>query len=490
MNGAMKRLLILLAAVLCGGVAFAQDYKVGNVEMSSADGLFTLSMDLDLSVVSPSRNATVSLVPVLTHGEKSCELRPVGILSRGQFYQLAREKRMANPLEQYQYLDKEKPGRVEYTDTVPYEEWMDGASVRIDTRVTGCCGKALFSETGGDLLTYLEPEPEPIAFEPKYIYVKPEAEAVVKERSISGEAYVTFKVGASQVLPDYQDNAAELAKIRSTVESVSGDEDIVITAMTLTGFSSPDGKYKKNAELSQKRTDAIKAYVSKLYNLPKGVCRSESVAENWEGLRAAVVDDTQLEHKDEILALIDSELEPDVKEAKIKAFKKDYAYLAENVFPLLRRTNYKVDYTVRHYTTAEEIRRVMKVRPQNLSIDEFFFLSKEYEPGTDAFNEVFDVMARVYPDDPVANVNAASAAMTVGNLSAAERYLTKAGDSPAASYTRGILEGLRGNYSAAAGLLDAARAGGVPEAAGVLDNVRAILDQQAYIAAKRERQQR
>ena len=212
------------------------------------------------------------------------------------------------------------------------------------------------------------------------------------------------------------------------------------------------------------------------------------MAENWDGLRALVVDDTQLEHKDEILTLIDSELDPDVKEAKIKAFKKDYAYMAENLFPLLRRTNYKVDYTVRSYTSTDEIRRVMETRPWNLSVNEFFFLSKEYEPGTAEFNEVFAVMASVYPNDPVANVNAANAAMSVGDIAAAERYLSKAGDGAAASYTRGVLEALRGNYSAAAGLLDAARAGGVPEASSALDNVRAILDQQAFIAAKRARQ--
>ncbi len=489
----MKKTFMLLAAValLSVGTALAQSdarYQVSQVKMNSGDGLFTLSMDLDLSVIEPDQDAVVTLVPVLSHGDRSCELRPVGIFSRNQFYQLAREKRTDKPLGPFQFQLKDKPARISYTDTIPYEEWMDGAQVRIDTRVTGCCGKAILTQPGAALQTYLEPEPDPIPFTPNFLYVKPDAEVVVKERSISGEAFVTFKVGGSQVLPDYQDNAAELAKIRATVESVHGDEDIVIKSMTLTGFSSPDGKYKKNAELSQKRTDAIRNYVNKLYNLPKGVLRSESVAENWDGLRALVADDTQLEHRAEILDIIDSALEPDAKEAKLKAFKKDYAYLAESLFPLLRRTNYTVDYTVRSYTSADEIRRVMKNRPQNLSINEFFFLSKEYKPGTADFNEVFAVMARVYPDDPVANVNAASAAMSVGDLAAAERYLRKAGDGAAASYTRGVLEALRGNFSAAAGLFDKARQGGVAEAPDALANVQAILDQQAFIAAKRARQ--
>ena len=484
-----KILLMAAAALFLAGTAFAQEeYKVGNVEMSSGNGLFTLSMDLDLSDIVPDRNTVATLVPVLSHGDQSCELRPVGIFGRGQFYQLAREKRQADPLEQYQFRSSKNPGKLAYTDTIPYEEWMDGATVRIDTRLTGCCGKLIDSGTGYDLLKYLEPDPEPIVFEPEYIYVKPEAETVVKERSVSGEAYVTFKAGASQVLTDYQDNASELAKIRSTVESVHSDEDIIITAMTLTGYSSPEGKYKKNADLSQKRTDAIRTYLSKLYNLPKGICKSESVAENWDGLRAAVVNDTELEHKDEILGIIDADIDPDAKETKLKAYKKDYQHLLNDVFPMLRRTDYKVDYTVRSYTSADEIRQVMKTRPQNLSINEFFFLSQEYAPGTAQFNDVFAVMARVYPVDETANVNAASAAMSVGDLAAAERYLAKAGNGAAASYTKGMLEGLRGNYAAAAELLAAAKQGGVAEAAAALDNVQAILDQQAFLAAKHARQ--
>lgn len=489
-----KKYLMLLAAValLSSGTAVAQDnlnYKVSQLEMSLEDGNFTLSMDLDLSDIDVAGNSVVNLVPVLYHGENSLDLRPVGLYSRRQFYQLAREKRDSDPLEQFQYRSKDMPDHVAYSDTVPYQEWMDGASVRIDTRVTGCCGKSLVDQSGDGFVTYLEPEPEPIPFVPGYIYVRPDAEVVVKERSISGEAYVTFKVGGSQVLPDYQNNAEELAKIRSTVESVHGDEDIIIKSITLRGFSSPDGNYKKNADLSQKRTEAIRAYVSKLYNLPKGVCKAESVAENWDGLRAAVLEDTALEHRDQILAIIDSDMAPDTKEAKIKAFKKDYAHLSADVFPLLRRTNYSIDYTVRSYTSTDEIRQVMKTRPQNLSINEFFFLSQEYAPGTADFNEVFAVMARVYPDDETANVNAANAALTVGDVKAAERYLAKAGNGPAAAYTKGVVAGIRGNYTEAAKLLSAAKAGGIPEAAATLDNVQAILDQQAYIVAKRARQQ-
>lgn len=484
----MKKILVL-AAILVGPVAFAQDYEVSDVNMSSKDGMLTLTMQMDLSQVDPDRNTTVTLVPVLYHGENSQELTPVGLFSRGQFYRLAREKRERYPLGKYQWVDKENPGKLIYTDSVPYKLWMDGATVRIDTRVTGCCGKAVSSSKGYDLLKYLEPDPDPIPFVSELIYVEPEASVVVKERSIKGEAYVTFQAGASQVLPEYQSNAEELAKIRSTVESVKADEDLEITSMTLVGYSSPDGKYAKNEVLSQKRTEAIRAYVSKLFKLPKGVTKASSVAENWDGLRAAVVTDELLQHKDEILSIIDSDLDPDVKESKIKAFKSDYAHLSADVFPLLRRTDYKVDYTVRSYTSPEEIRRVMLSRPQNLSINEFFFLSKEYKPGTPEFNQVFAVMASVYPDDPVANVNAASAAMSVGDLDAAAGYLAKAGNGGAAEYTRGELEAIRGNYADALDHFKAAAGAGIAQAPAAVENVRAILDRDAFIAAKRARQQ-
>ena len=488
------RFILAAAALLLAGLsARAQSdtrYTAKNVSLTHEEEVMQVAMDLDLSVLEPDRDATVMLVPVLYHGDDAVRLRPVGIYSRGRFYHIARATRSAAPLNpgDLQFYEKDCPDMLAYTDSVPYEEWMDGAFLRIDTEVTGCCDKALYHSSGPVLAKYEEPEPEPLAFVPKYVYVRPDATVEVKERSISGEAYVVFKAGKSEVETGYQDNEAELAKIRATIDSVRVDEDIIITMIALRGYSSPDGKYAKNDELARKRTESIRDYVSGLYTLPEDIYRTEFVAENWDGLRAAVEASDKLKNRDKILEIIDSDLDPDKKEAKIKGFSKDYNYLSKEIFPLLRRTDYRISYTIRTYTTTEEIRQIMQTRPQNLSINEFFLLSQEYRSGTPEFNEVFAVMARIYPDDPIANINAANAAMSIGDYTRAARYLELSGDSATARYTKGVYEALQGRYEAAVKYFTSAEVSGVREASSALALVRSILAQQEFIEAKRARQ--
>lgn len=484
-----KTVITLLAAIVsllvCGNAGAQADtrYAARNVEIVHEDDALTVSMNLHLSLLEPEKNAEIVLVPVLYNGDDALKLRPVSIYSRGRFYSLARAGRTATPLStaDLQFYVKDKPDVLSYTDSVPYEDWMDGASLRIDTEQSGCCGSFLGHAESEPIAKYEEPEPEIIEYVPDFVYVRPEAEAVVKERSISGEAYVIFKAGKSEVVPDYQDNEAELAKIRATIDSVRFDPDIIITEIALCGYSSPDGKFAKNGELAQKRTEAIRDYVSGLYNLPDDLYSTESVAENWEGLRAAVEASDQLKNRDKILDIIDSDIDPDKKEAKLKAFSKDYNYLSKEIFPTLRRTDYRIRFTVRSYTTTAEILDIMRTRPYNLSLNEFFLLSQEYSTGTPAFNEVFATAAIIYPNDETANINAANAAMSVGDLNRASRYLDRAGDSALARYSKGLLEGLRGNFTQAAKYFSSAELSGVPQASAQLSLVKAILAQQELL---------
>ena len=91
-------------------------------------------------------------------------------------------------------------------------------------------------------------------------------------------------------------------------------------------------------------------------------------------------------------------------------------------------------------------------------------LAQTYEPGSDKLNALFESAAKVYPDDEVANLNAANAAMQKGDYAKALNYLSKAGKRAEAVYARGVLEMLRKDYSAAALYLEEAKRMGVAQA--------------------------
>ena len=70
------------------------------------------------------------------------------------------------------------------------------------------------------------------------------------------------------------------------------------------------------------------------------------------------MEQSNLEHRTEIIALIDGNLEPDAKEWKIKrAYPVEYRFLLQNCYPALRHTDYRIAYTIRSYSDVEEIKR-------------------------------------------------------------------------------------------------------------------------------------
>ena len=57
-----------------------------------------------------------------------------------------------------------------------------------------------------------------------------------------------------------------------------------------------------------------------------------------------------------------------------------------------------------------------------------FRVAQTMEPGSDAYREVFEIAVRMYPEDPVSNLNAALTAID-GRLESARRYLAKTSNS-------------------------------------------------------------
>ena len=117
-------------------------------------------------------------------------------------------------------------------------------------------------------------------------------------------------------------------------------------------------------------------------------------------------------------------------------------------YPALRRTDYKVTYDVREFS-LEEARRIIKERPQKLSLNEMYLVANSYEAGSADFNNVFEVAVRMFPESEIANVNAACVALKNGNMKDAARFLANAGDSPEAKNARGVFAAMNGDNEAA-----------------------------------------
>ena len=470
----MKRTIFILATLLgignmSGAVAQNREniipgVSIENFDMNRNGKYLTVEMDVDLTALDVDANRAVLLTPRLVNGADSLDLPSIGIYGRRRYYYYVRNgiSTISGESEKSFRLSK-KPERLEYDNLVFYEDWMNGATLKVHRSDWGCC-QAILAEYEGELGRHHE------AFFPELVFVQPKAE-VMKSRSLSGSAYIDFPVDQTVIYPDYRRNTVELGKIQATIDSVRNDKDVTITSVWLKGYASPESPYKHNTELAIGRTAALKKHIGQLYNFADNIIQIDYEPEDWVGLRR-FVEQSNIDHRAEILVLIDSNMEPDAKEAKIKrTYPDEYRFMLQNFYPALRHTDYRIDYNIRTFSEADEIKRIMAEQPQKLSLNEFYFVAGKYEPGTDEFTDVFQTAVRMFPNDEIANLNAANAAIRRDDFGTARKYLDKAGDTVEAVYARGALAVREGDYDTARRYLGKAKEMGLEQAGRTLDEL-------------------
>ncbi len=445
----MKKLSLILLLIMGGFFdAKAQSSADGGatiqgIEMQHDGSQFVVEMVVDLSDVEIHNNRAVVYTPVLYGNGQQLELSSIGLFGRRRYIVSQRNDWMSPQFDnEWIFRKRNAPEVIDYRVSIPYEAWMNGARLRLDRRIYGCLNRVL--NTSSKILG----EYEEWIYEPFFIYVQPEAERE-KMRQISGSAFIDFPVSQAVIRPEFRQNRTELQKITRSIDSIRSDKDITLRMLSIKGYASPEGPYLLNERLAKERTEALKGYVEKLYNFPAGLIRTDYEAENWQGLRQ-MLDTTHIAHKSELLAIVESNLEPDRKDARLKsAYPTEYRTLLREYYPALRRSDYRIEYVIRSYTDPKEILTILEGAPSKLSLNELFLASNALEPGSEAYNDLFETAVRMFPDSPTANLNAANAAMSKGNLRDAERYLQRAGESAEAIYARGVLAMLKGDYRSA-----------------------------------------
>ena len=300
-------------------------------------------------------------------------------------------------------------------------------------------------------------------------FLLPDAEQT-KVRSIKGRAFLDFPVNETAIYPQYRRNPEELERMRATIDHALFDKSFQVLRVTLHGYASPESPYSNNTRLALGRTQSLKEYVCQHFQLCDSIVDTDYTPEDWDNLRAFIesrgnsrrvkgdiwyehetvvetpaMPDYVLKHREELLAVIDSPMEPDEKEARLKYVGggQPYRWLLQHVYPGLRHTDYVIEYVVKHYE-VKDARRLIYTHPEALSVEEMYQVAKSYEEGTDGWLDALMAAAQHYPDDATANLNAASACVRTQRLTDAKRFLTKAGSSAEAIYLADVIRAMEG----------------------------------------------
>lgn len=333
---------------------------------------------------------------------------------------------------------------------------------------------------------------------------------------IGKTATIYFDLNSSNMNWSNKNNKSQAAKdsIKAFTEFLYNDN--IIDRVVISGWASPEGEESNNQGLSERRFEQgkkwfqdqfekyLKDYAKKNKIKLKDLQRPEfqyvnnAKGEDWDGFEAAI-EKSNIAQKNQILNVVRSQANNDMREQKIREMTDIYPEIADAILPPLRRAEMQL-ICKKHetYTDAELVSRV-KSNPNDFSINErlyaasvatsvedqetiykalirdpktqgdwrayndlgVLYLNNYYNNGSENDLEEaisnFNKAAAISPDNGIVLNNLAVAEFLQGNHDAARANFEasqKAAVSPVSqSYALGMYSILDGDYSKAAQMI-------------------------------------
>lgn len=324
----------------------------GDVGITHIDDELWLQMPLSLYGRKLPRRHTITVTPRLVADTDSTDFPEMIIYGRWAYYD--RVRRSCDDASDAQRAlhcraDHAANNIIRYARAMEYRPWMAGATLYAVCRQTDACGN-IVRQWRQTLVapTMLVSRHTTTTVTPAPVVVQPSTTRDVELQQRQGSAYVDFPVNRVEVVPAYHDNQRELDRICSLIDSLRADTTLAMQRVTLTGYASPEGSYANNERLARGRVHAMRDYITAHCALSADMVSTDYVAEDWQGLRA-YIEASSLDGRDDLLRIMAQSDDPDRRlTAMASSHPAAYRHLADSVFPRLRRTDYRIDYVMRH----------------------------------------------------------------------------------------------------------------------------------------------
>ena len=321
-------------------------------------------------------------------------------------------------------------------------------------------------------------------------------EIVYRRKDESTSRNIIFPVGKSGLYPELADNAREIRLIEKTLDQLLVNDIYELDSLVVRANSSPDGPYKRNLELSEKRSASVSGYFNNymrhLQDSMKTVkgytvdadgvvragwqttlptIRSHATPENWDGLDKLVTQDETLTEKDkERYWSVRATKSPDNRDYILRR-ERFGRYLLDNLYPQLRRVDF--DFYMHR-------RGMVKDTVETTVPDDIYMEGLQALRDRD-YNKAIDLLG------PYKDYNTAVAYLAMDRNLNALQILEKETPTPAVLYMMAILKSRMGDFQGAVNsYLEACRADKSYIARGNLDPEISVLIKRYRIHATPE----
>lgn len=313
--------------------------RVMNQSVAKSGNTVKVDIDFSISPMKQKSNKGIILIPMVVNDEDTARMPAVEVMGRKRYIYYQRNGKTATPYSAVvtRYKNGEQQN-IHYSHVLNYEPWMKNSQLVIGQDKCGCNQSLVGDNLLATIDQVLKEKPKPI---------QQERREVTNTRQETGSARLNFPINQFTIDPSLGDNANEIKKIRQVIDMVKNNKNVRITAITLHGYASPDGKYSLNEKLAYNRTRALFDYLKKQYPAEDNLFEMTSTAEDWEGVRR-YVEEYEIPDKQKVLDILNNDkLTPDQQEQQIRmkapAAHRDFI---KNLYPSLRRTDYTVSYEI------------------------------------------------------------------------------------------------------------------------------------------------
>ena len=324
-----------------------------------------VSFNLFVSKKALKRNYVMTVEPILSNKDSKLTLPIIEVYTR---YSALLEKKRYH----YQELTKpnlatyslERGDSLSYKCRVGYESWMDGASLEYGSSIKGCCKTikepivALNSNAQPKLAdsTILSPNVPVVAppvvavattplsiqqLKAKYTAVSDISDYKYGELKREGSITIYFEKGSSKIDVMHRDNIESLKLLGEIASLSNSDSTFILGKVVIAGFASVEGSYTYNLKLSERRSEALRKYVSHFTTLDSDVLDISYKGEDWHGLYD-MVKNSRMKYKQEVMDIIDNVSLFEGREKRLMDLKggAPYKYMKNNFFPEFRKAGY------------------------------------------------------------------------------------------------------------------------------------------------------
>lgn len=286
------------------------------------------------------------------------------------------------------------------------------------------------------------------------------------------EANIKFLINQANLRKSELKNNSVGEFVKLLKEINKDREGLNLQNVEIQAYASPEGGFKFNDKLANKRQNVSEKYVRKEMKSAgvEGNLDAHYTAQDWEGFQQ-LVQASDIQDKDVILRVLSMYKDPQEREQQIRNMSEGFRELADAILPELRRSRLII-----HYETIgrndEQIKAQYNEDAAKLSADELLYYATLEEDAAKK-EEIYAKTAQLYTNDYRPLNNLAVMAFNRGDEAKAKELLaqaiTKSNNAAEANATLGLIALKNGNVAEAENLIaKAADANALNEALGNL----------------------